>query len=83
VPGGSVLAARLGASSARYPPTAHTATDAVGRSAADHTGGNLAVEPAALDEDLGQPFRLADYQAVTGVDFVECLHTAASFSVDS
>jgi hypothetical protein len=28
----------------------------------------LAIETAALDKDVGQPFRLADHQHVAGVD---------------
>jgi hypothetical protein len=39
------------------------------------------MQAAPLDEDLGQPFRLANHQAVTGVDFDQRLHSAERLNV--
>ena len=41
----------------------------------------LRIQPAALDEDLGQPFRFADHQHVAGVYLEECLNSAKRVNV--
>jgi hypothetical protein len=57
------------ASTASWPHRAHTAAAAARRGG----GGRAPVGRRGGLRAVGQPFRLADHQAVTGVDLDECL----------